>query len=734
MAEVEFYYKQDIIKIQCNREDKMKDTIQKFANKISKIHDDLCMLYDGNKINEELTFFEIANIEDKKRNKMKILIYDIEKENPQANKKLEFSKNIICPKCKEDALLNYNEYKFNLSSCKNEHKIENILLNEFENTQMIDESTIKCESCEKDKSIIFENKFNRCLSCKMNLCPLCSSSHINKKHNIIDYDNKNYICELHYELYNSYCQNCKKDICVICEKDHNKHEIIYYGSIIPDVNKMKNNFKELRNKIEEYKNFILEVINKLNSVMENLDIYYKINNDILSKFEMKNRNYLILQNMNNINISIYNCIEDINNIINCKSIDKSIINTINLYNKIKGPDAKKFKKKEEDEEIIEEEKKENEKVDKDTIEEVEKQEKIEDESKIISELKKEEQKKEIIKENNDSLLNINKLEGIFRKDSDQDNNYTNFKINEIEKMLDYKIENDFKFIKVLPDGKILSYNSLDYEIDNEKYYINEIYVHDIWDNKVNKLEFNYNGYIEDMIVMNDGNIILKGKSQIHVIKIKEKVIENIQIIELEVKKIYLFSDDIIALYDYFKDKLLYYQYEQGLLIDTENKTYIKGSIYEICEINSKQIVVYGYEDGKIYGWNDFLYFYDRIYNNKIDTIKIGDGEGNDKSLRKINDCYIILQHKSKYFLVDIIKRKIKEKISLYTNNLSSLIKINDDKFLIQYNSDEICQYRINNEKKPEYECSKSVESFQSFMKYPGNKIIVLRNENVSIYG
>ena len=166
----------------------------------------------------------------------------------------------------------------------------------------------------------------------------------------------------------------------------------------------------------------------------------------------------------------------------------------------------------------------------------------------------------------------------------------------------------------------------------------------------------------------------------------------------------------------------------------KNATKINSSCYDICEINQTEIVVYGYESGKIYGWNDFLFFYNRKNNFKTDTIKVGDGEGNNKRLKKINDTYIILQHNSKFYLLDIIKKRLKQKISLYTSDLSTLIKLNDDTFLVKSNSYEICQYRINFENKPAYKSSKDFGTFNIFMKYPEDRIIVINENNISLYG
>ena len=74
------------------------------------------------------------NEEDKRRNIMNILV----NENKEAiiNKNIIKSREIICPKCYESLFIKINEYKINLFNCKNNHKTDNILLNEYENIEI----------------------------------------------------------------------------------------------------------------------------------------------------------------------------------------------------------------------------------------------------------------------------------------------------------------------------------------------------------------------------------------------------------------------------------------------------------------------------------------------------------------------------------------------------------------------------------------------------------------------
>ena len=137
MAELLFIYEGEKIIIHCNNlENKMKDIINKFENKIKKEEsNNLYYIYNGDKLNEELKLNQI--IKDKNLKKINIFVYNNKNKD---NKKEIISSEIICPECKENILININNYKINLYECKNGHKKENILLNEFENIQKIDKT------------------------------------------------------------------------------------------------------------------------------------------------------------------------------------------------------------------------------------------------------------------------------------------------------------------------------------------------------------------------------------------------------------------------------------------------------------------------------------------------------------------------------------------------------------------------------------------------------------------
>jgi len=332
MANVKFNYKGIETIVQCNLNDKIKDIYIKYETKIRKDISELYFLYNGNKINDNLNLNEIINEEDKKRNIMNILVNDNNEAIIKENEKI--SNEIICPNCKESILLKINKYKINLYNCKNNHKINNILINEYENMEKIDISKIICDECKKkNKSNTYNNEFYRCNICKINICPLCKSNH-NNNHKIINYNNKNYICEIHNMNYIRYCKDCKLNICMMCFKEHKNHSVIDYGDIIisnEDNVSKKNKFEEYINKLN---NIIDKIIKILNEVKENMKKYFNIYNNIINNYYCENINYEILYNINEFNKYNNNIIKDISEIVNDYNINNKFNNIINIYNKM----------------------------------------------------------------------------------------------------------------------------------------------------------------------------------------------------------------------------------------------------------------------------------------------------------------------------------------------------------------------------------------------------------------
>ena len=297
MATATFYLEGIKEKIHCNINNKMKDIINKFLLQTNMQNDynKLQFLYNGSDINYELSFFEQANEQDKIKKRMKIMVNKIEE-----NKiilKQHLSKDLICPECIESALIEIKDFKLTFYGCKNNHKVDNFLLNEFEETQMIDLNSIICHICYKNyKSDTHNNEFYLCNTCNKNICPLCLPNH-DKKHKIINYDDKNYVCKKHNEMFVNYCKTCKEDICIKCEYKHYSHDIFDLNKILFTKNeriKMKKKLKNVINKFKDKINVIKELLDMMTNLM---DHYYKINEIIINNYNTTKRNFNKFQNL-----------------------------------------------------------------------------------------------------------------------------------------------------------------------------------------------------------------------------------------------------------------------------------------------------------------------------------------------------------------------------------------------------------------------------------------------------
>ena len=116
MNQVEFDYNQDKIIIQCNPDEKLKEVIKKFQTKCDDTSSkELFFLCGGKKLDEELTFSEVAKNIDKESDQINVLVKEVKKE--EISSFLKKTKNIICPECKENALIALSEYKISIYDC-----------------------------------------------------------------------------------------------------------------------------------------------------------------------------------------------------------------------------------------------------------------------------------------------------------------------------------------------------------------------------------------------------------------------------------------------------------------------------------------------------------------------------------------------------------------------------------------------------------------------------------------
>ena len=312
MAErkIKFIYNGEEIIIQCKKEETTKEILERYLTKIQKTPEDVYFLFNG----AILDFNSKLNSEEDSSNEKVVLVcnHGTKIDDNTQEKNFSYSKDIICPTCGESSIITFSDYKINISSCDNGHKAKYILFENFKETQKINEDEIKCSKCKTKRIDTFEQKFYYCNDCKINLCPLCEVNH-NKSHKIIEFETKKYYCNQHGEKMISYCKQCKKNLCDLCGLNHDKkHNLIYHREIFE--NSKIDNLNELRTKIGELKGEIKNIIDKFNTFLNNLEIYYEINNNMVNNFNINNKNFQILSNMKYLNDYNKEIIKEINNI------------------------------------------------------------------------------------------------------------------------------------------------------------------------------------------------------------------------------------------------------------------------------------------------------------------------------------------------------------------------------------------------------------------------------------
>ena len=74
--EILFYYNEKILKVESEKEKKMKEICNIFKYKMNLLTINLYFLYEGNEINQELTLIEQINESDLVKNSIKIFVFE----------------------------------------------------------------------------------------------------------------------------------------------------------------------------------------------------------------------------------------------------------------------------------------------------------------------------------------------------------------------------------------------------------------------------------------------------------------------------------------------------------------------------------------------------------------------------------------------------------------------------------------------------------------------------------
>ena len=127
----------------------MKDITSRCCTKLAKNAEDIYFIYKGAVLDENSNIKQIKNNSDG----AKILVFNRNDQNDKIKEEenLVDSKDVICPICGENCLINIKNYKIELNKCLNGHSLQNIYFNEFKNIQKINEAKVICNNCHKKK-------------------------------------------------------------------------------------------------------------------------------------------------------------------------------------------------------------------------------------------------------------------------------------------------------------------------------------------------------------------------------------------------------------------------------------------------------------------------------------------------------------------------------------------------------------------------------------------------------
>ena len=322
-----------------------KNIFQKYCAKTSIDLKKFCFIYKGNKLDENLRVEDLNSKEDL----IQIIVEEIKEgvvdstdsgDNPLSkfNPNLKPSKEIICPTCREECVIKVDQFKVSLEECHKGHKFSDMSLTDFNKTQFINESNIICDVCKLNKATLNQNIY-KCLTCNLSICSLCKLNH-DKSHNYTDLGNEKYLCKAHAEKNIFYCEDCKEDICDLCAYDHYEkdHKILYLKEVFEDIH-IEDNFKDFVSKLEKCKKEMETILYKIKTVYNNLDIYYKIVNNVMTTYNERHKNYITVRSINNLNNFNKSIIDDIEKIVNESKIENKMIGVFRIYDSLKIPES-----------------------------------------------------------------------------------------------------------------------------------------------------------------------------------------------------------------------------------------------------------------------------------------------------------------------------------------------------------------------------------------------------------
>ena len=189
--------------------------------------------------------------------------------------------------------------------CRNNHKGENISINDYKSFFNKKLEDILCSFCslnkEKDKNI----RLYYCNKCKKYICNLekCNNTHEKNCNNndFMQLEKMDSNCILHGKNLMYYCEECKVSFCNLCKEHINHKKLIIDEMFIKlcDKNKMIEIIDKNLNELKKVFNLIEEKIHKLYNIYEMNKNLLELNKKFIENLNEKEVNGEIYINFNN---------------------------------------------------------------------------------------------------------------------------------------------------------------------------------------------------------------------------------------------------------------------------------------------------------------------------------------------------------------------------------------------------------------------------------------------------
>ena len=360
MTKVIFTYEKIFIPIECDLNEKIKDICQKFITKIELYNVEINYFYKKEKINEELTFEELANEYDKKRKTINIIVERVNKNTKKIDIKEELNKyeNKIKYKFQKNPNL---KYKYDITDVNESYGLNDIFevfLSYKDNKEYI--ISPNKNNYNLDVYILFENKKvssleghkNKISTIRYFINKIDNSEYLisaDKNKIVIIWDISNDY-KIKYQIETNYLKNIYSCLLIFNDKEEdmnkNKDNFVDYGYIITSSNSTSDNTSDSATKIYSLNNgtYIRYIHNSNTYVIWYLLSWYNKKNNINYIIELSSRKIVInnlledelyaelvhLPEHNHYSGFIYN--ENENDYL-CSSSQNGFVHIWDLYNK-----------------------------------------------------------------------------------------------------------------------------------------------------------------------------------------------------------------------------------------------------------------------------------------------------------------------------------------------------------------------------------------------------------------